>query len=453
LLNFSIHHYLDWSLAELRRGPILETSGWLPLTGNLRDLAWSPLITCPETASIQTLAQRMSARVVSAAVILDVMGRPGGIVTDWDLRERVISAGRDIQQPVRDIMSVPLISISPDEPVYEAIRLMITHNIHHLVLIEAGRLVGMITANDLVVQHAVSPLFIARELERQVEPAGLRRVLDQSQRVIPVLLHQGVRAGQVGWIIADLNDKLVMRVLKLTEAALGPPPVPYCWLACGSEGRREQAFKTDQDNALVYADPPPEAAASSRTYFLEFGRQAVAQLVEAGFPPCAGQYTADNPQWVQPFSGWLARYHQWITTWEPDDATKFLIFFDFRGIYGDLPLAERLRHAIYEFLAEQPRFLARLAHLSTSMPPPVGFFGQFTVEHSGEHKDEFNLKHRGLVPIVDLARFLALRAHLDETNTLKRLELARDAGDLLAALIEELACRHAGPVQPRSERQ
>ena len=166
----------------------------------------------------------------------------------------------------------------------------------------------MITGNDLMVQHSASPLFITRELEHQTDPAGLRRVLDQAQRVLPVLLQQGIRAGQLGWLMADLNDQLVRRVLELTEAALGPPPVPYCWLVLGSEGRREQAFKTDQDNALIYADPPPPAADVSRAYFLEFGRQAVAGLIEAGFPPCAGQYTADNPQWAQPLSGWFEHF-------------------------------------------------------------------------------------------------------------------------------------------------
>jgi CBS domain-containing protein len=440
LLNFSIQHYLDWSLAEIRQGGVLgELSSWLPLTGSIHNLVRTPLVTCRETATIQEVAQLMSASRVSAVVILDTASQASGIVTDWDLRERVIAAGQDIQQPVREVMSAPLITIAPDEPIYEAIRLMIARNIHHLILAEAGQPIGMITGNDLMAQHSASPLFITRELEHQTDPAGLRRVLDQSQRMLPVLLQQGIRAGQLGWLMADLNDQLVTRVLTLTEAALGPPPVPYCWLVLGSEGRREQTFKTDQDNALIYANPPPQAANLTQAYFLEFGRQAVTGLIEAGFPPCAGQYTAANSQWVQPISGWFEHFRRWVTTWELDETTNFLIFFDFRGIHGDLSLAEQLRQFTFELLAEQPRFLTRLAYISASMPPPVGFLGQLTVEHSGEHRDEFNLKHRGLVPIVDLARFLALRSHLAETNTLSRLEQVNDAADLPAGLARELA--------------
>ncbi|NJN98208.1 MAG: hypothetical protein HC875_31030, partial [Anaerolineales bacterium] len=105
--------------------------------------------------------------------------------------------------------------------------------------------------------------FITREIERQTDPAGLGQVLDQAQQTIPLLLHQGVKASQIGWLMADINDRLVSRVLAWTEASLEPSPVPYCWLVLGSEARREQTFKTDQDNALIYADPPPETGSSA----------------------------------------------------------------------------------------------------------------------------------------------------------------------------------------------
>jgi CBS domain-containing protein len=207
----------------------------------------------------------------------------------------------------------------------------------------------------------------------------------------------------------------------------------------GSEGRREQTFKTDQDNALIYADPSPGTEETVRAYFLKFGRQVVAALVEAGFPPCPGQLTADNPHWVQSLSGWQGHFYRWATTWEPDEEPNFLIFFDLRGVSGDLALAKSLRCFIADLLAEHPRFLTRLAHLSSSLPPPLGFFGQFIVEHNGEHKDEFDLKQRGTVPLVDLARFFALRHHLSATNTLTRFEQAKDRGNLPSELTRELA--------------
>ncbi|MCL4303281.1 MAG: CBS domain-containing protein [Anaerolineae bacterium] len=409
------------------------------LTGHIRDLAHAPLLTCAETTSIQETAQLMNSHRVSAAVILNASGQAVGIVTDWDLRERVVAAGRDTRQPIHQVMSAPLITIPAHAPIYEAVRLMITHNIHHLLITLDQQPLGLVTSHDLIVLHSASAFFTAREIKRQTTAAGLRAVLDQAQQTIPLLLRQGVRASQIGWLMTDINDHLSRRVLELTEASLGPPPLPYCWLVLGSEGRHEQTFKTDQDNALIYADPPQEAADSTHAYFLEFGRQVVASLVEAGFPPCPGRLTADNPLWVQSVSGWQDRFHRWATTWEPEEEFNFLIFFDFRGVYGDLTLPRNLRRYIAKLLDEHPRFLTRLAHLSASLPPPIGFFGQFTVEHNGEHKHEFDLKQRAMVPLVDLARFFALKYHLNETNTLARLEQVQEASDLAADLVHELA--------------
>jgi CBS domain-containing protein len=411
----------------------------LVLTGSVRDLVRAPLVTLLQTVSIQEAAQRMSTEQASAAVILDAAGQVTGIVTDWDLRERVVAAGLDTTQPIGKVMSAPVVSLAAAEPIYEAVRLMMNHNIHHLLITSDDQPLGLITSNDLIVLHSASVFFITREIERQTNPAGLRQVLDQAQQAIPLLLRQGVRASQIGWLMAEINDRLVSRVLEWTEASMGPPPVPYCWLVLGSEARREQTFKTDQDNALIYADPSPESAGAVQAYFLEFGRQAVAGLVEAGFPPCAGHLTAANPQWVQPVSGWHTYFQQWATRWEPEEEPNFLIFFDFRAIYGDFSLAKNLRRFIADLLEQHPRFLTRLAHLSASLPPPLGFLGQFVVEHNGEHKNELDLKQRGTVPLIDLARFFALRYHLTETNTTARLEQLKDVKELPDDLLQELA--------------
>ncbi|MBI1879645.1 MAG: CBS domain-containing protein [Chloroflexi bacterium] len=323
-----------------------ETSKQPPtlLTGSIRDLVRGSLLTCPETVSIQETAQLMNTHRVSAVVILNKSGQAIGIVTDWDLREQVVAVGRDIKQPIREVMSTSLITIPATEPIFEAVRLMITHNIHHLLVVLDDQPLGLVTSHDLMILHSASAFFLAREIERQSTSTGLQGVLEQAQQAIPLLLRQGVRASQIAWLMADINDRLVTRVLALTEADLGPPPASYCWLVLGSEGRREQTFKTDQDNALIYADSLPEAAASTRAYFLEFGRQAVARLIEAGFPPCPGFYTADNPQWVQSVSGWCDHFRYWATTWDPEEEPNFLIFFDFRGVFGDLSLAKNLRH-------------------------------------------------------------------------------------------------------------
>lgn len=438
LLRASIQPF-DWTLAEVQRGATAaDAPGRVLYASPARDLARTRLITCSPDTTVQEAARAMSAQNLSAILLLGAAGELAGIVTDTDLRDRVVAAGRDLQTPVSAIASRPVIAIEADAPAAEAIRLMIERNINHLVVTDGGRPAALVTGHDVIVLQGTSALYIAREVDRQTDPAGLRRVVEQGQQVIPFLLRQGVRSGQLARLLAELNDRVVRRVLEFVEAELGPPPVPYCWLVLGSEGRREQTFKTDQDNGLLYADPDGAAAEAVRAYFLEFGRRAVAALVEAGFPPCKGHYTADNPLWTQPFRGWVQHFHRWIATPEPEAVLNSLIFFDFRAIHGDRELAGQLRDQIAALMRYNRLFLIHLAHLSTKQTPPIGFLGQFIVERSGEHRHELDLKLRGAGPVVDLARFFALQHGYAETNTLARLDLLRRDRHLSADLAEEL---------------
>lgn len=334
LYEFSIRRYLDWSLEELERLPVLTGSGRLAFTARAGEVAHRPLVTCQAETTIQEAAQLMSHHRVSSVVVLGPDGRAAGILTDWDLRERVVAAGRDIRQPVAKVMSSPVISVDSDAPVYEVVAEMVRRGIHHIVVTEAGRPAGMITGHDLILLQGTSALFVARDIERRHDLPGLRQLVADSQRVVPFLLRQGIRASQLGRLMTDINDRIIGRVLEFTGAVLGPPPVPYCWLVLGSEGRREQTFRTDQDNALIYADPPDSQAEAVREYFLEFGRRAVASLVEVGFPACPGRYTADNPEWVQPLSGWRAHFRRWLANPEPEAVLNSLI--DLFRFPGDL---------------------------------------------------------------------------------------------------------------------
>jgi CBS domain-containing protein len=439
-VHFSIRHFLDISLDTIRRGMSLaEINHQLPLLEKAGDLAHGPIITCPHTASVQQAARIMTSNKVSSVVIVDDEGLAVGIVTDWDLREKVVAAGVDVGQPVATIMSRPLITVSADESVADAVRVMIARNIHHLVVVEDGRPVGMITDHDLIVRQGTSALFIAKSVEHQTDVRGLKEVLGQMQQLLPFLLYRGVRAAQLGRIAAEINDRIMMRLMGILQGELGPPPVPFCWLVLGSEGRREQTIKTDQDNALVYADPEESRADSCRDYFLRLGQRMVSALVEIGFPPCPGRYTADNPQWVLPMSEWKQQFHRWVAIPEPEVVLHSLIFFDFRGVTGDLALAQELRRYITNLMSRSRPFLVHMANLSTSQSPPIGFLGQFIVERSGEHKNQLDLKHRGSSTIVNLVRLFALQHAVEETNTFDRIDALKAMGKIQPELADDLS--------------
>jgi CBS domain-containing protein len=157
-----------------------------------------------------------------------------------------------------------------------------------------------------------------------------------------VLIREEAKAAHITRIITEINDRLVRKLLAITESQMGPPPVSYCWIVFGSEGRKEQTFSTDQDNAIIY-DEPGEKAGEASNYFAEFAARMRRALEQCGFPPCTANYMASNPQWCQPLSVWKKYYSRWISTPTPEAVLRSLIFFDFRPLYGNQLLAEQLR--------------------------------------------------------------------------------------------------------------
>jgi len=228
-----------------------------------------------------------------------------------------------------------------------------------------------------------------------------------------------------------LNDQILERLLTLLEDELGPPPMDYCWLLFGSEGRREQTFKTDQDNAIIYADPvDDEQKKTAHDYFTIFARKAIDHLVNCGYPLCPGEIMATNPKWCQPASVWKGYFTDWIETPEPQKLLHVTIFFDFRAGFGKVSLADELRRHLSELSIRQEIYLFHLARECMSSRAPLSFFKSFIVEKNGEHKNTLDLKRQGLTPFVNFARVLALKFGVKETNTLSRLHVLAEEGHI-----------------------
>ncbi len=432
----------DWVRASLT---VLErqdehADGALVLSAPCRLVARRPLLTCRPGTTVREAAQLMSAERVNSIVVVDADANGLGIVTDWDLRERVVASGRSPDTPVEDIMTAPLVTVDADQLLLEAVRVMIARGINHLVVTEEGKPFGMLTAFDLLVQQGTSALFLARAIERETRVERLAQILEQAQRqLLPFLLSRGVRANEIAQLVSEVNDRVVARVLALLEQEIGSPPVPYVWLVFGSEGRREQTVRTDQDNGILYADPPPRQEEAVRAYFQRLGTWAVERLVALGFPPCPGRYSADNPEWVLSQSEWRKRFRSWMAVPEPQAVLSSLIVFDFRGVHGETALASELREFVRHELAHSPRFLFHVAAVSTAHTPPLGFLGRFVVERSGEHKNQLDLKLGGTGAIVNLVRLYALEHGVEETNTLARLLALRERGAIEPQVAEDLS--------------
>jgi len=439
-LKSFLNKFIDKTYEEMHNKSLLFAGGDKVLfTTPVGEIAARNVMTAPQTISIRKAAEIMSERRYSSLVIVDEEGVPAGIVTDRDLRDKVVSKGRTGNEKVSDIMSVSLIKSEARDYCFEALLKMIRYNIHHLLVVDQGKLKGIVTNHDLMMLQGTSPISLVREIESQHTIEGLVPAARKTNEIVGLLLKEGAKASNITRIISEINDRLVKKIIEIAEKEFGEPPLPYCWMVFGSEGRKEQTFRTDQDNAIIYEDPLTEKEdADARTYFSVFSAFIRDSLIKCGFPRCPANYMASNPEWCQPVKIWKKYFSSWVYTPTPDAVMKSLIFFDFRPLYGDFRLADSLRDFLSSFLDGQMIFLGYMANMVIKNTPPVGFFKSLIVEKSGEHKDELNLKVKGIAPIVDIVRLFSLEKGIKETSTLERLSELRERHTIVREYADEL---------------
>jgi len=439
LVSF-LNKYIDKTYKEIHKRNLLYGGGdRLLFTTPVGDLITKEVITASQDIPIREAADIMSRHSISSLVLLDASGVPVGIITDKDLRDKVVSKGRSTSDSTRGIMSVSLIKADAKEYCFEALLRMIRYTVHHLLVIDNGRLKGVITNHDLMMLQGTSPVSVAREIESQQTVEGLIPLSKNSNKLIDLLLKEGAKASNISRIITEINDRLLRKILEITEKRLGTPPVKYCWIVFGSEGRKEQTFRTDQDNAIIYEDAEtPARREEAKTYFSAFTLLVRDSLLKCGFPPCPADYMASNPRWCQPLTVWKKYFASWISEPTSDAVLKSLIFFDFRPLHGEFSLAEELRGSLTSLLEGQTLFLGYMANTIINNMPPLSLFKSFVVEKSGEHKDEFDLKVKGIAPLVDAVRLFALERGVRETSTIERISALRGKHAIVKEYADEL---------------
>ncbi|MHB8845859.1 MAG: DUF294 nucleotidyltransferase-like domain-containing protein [Nitrospirota bacterium] len=412
---------VDLVYREVRDRTLLYGGGdKLLFTNVLGDLAAKRVVTAPEDSTIRDAAAIMAEHKISSLLLVDSQGHPSGLVTDRDLRTRVVAKGRDPEGRVGDMMSVTLIKSEARDYCFEALQKLMRYNIHHLLVVDKGELRGIITNHDLMMLQGASPLSVAREIENQDTIDGLVPVSRKIDTTITLLIREGAKAGHITRIISEINDRLLQKALAITQARLGPPPVSFCWIVYGSEGRKEQTFRTDQDNAIIYEDPPG-GGEEARDYFARFAAGMREALERCGFPACTADCMASNPKWRQPYSVWTRYFSAWVQNPSPEAILQCLIFFDFRPVYGNTLLAERLRAFLAHQVRDRTMFFARMAETALQNHPPIGPLGGIAAERRGPRKGTINIKLNALTPVIDAARLSALEMQVYATSTLARL--------------------------------
>ncbi|MCB0486711.1 MAG: nucleotidyltransferase, partial [Flavobacteriaceae bacterium] len=228
----------------------------------------------------------------------------------------------------------------------------------------------------------------------------------------------------VSKIISAINDTLTQKAIELSMMEMkDQPPAAFGWLSLGSQGRKEQLLLTDQDNALIFEDVQKDKYNEVKEYFLELAKKITEKLNAIGYEYCPADMMGSNPKWCLSLSEWKKQFNNWITKPDEDKILLSTIFFDFNLVYGSKELSDELAESIFRSIGSYEIFLNFLGLNALKNPPPLSFFRQFLVEHSGEHKDQFDIKARALMPLVDAARLLILSHSIkDFNNTILRYE-------------------------------
>jgi CBS domain-containing protein len=436
-----LSRYVDRTYQEMhQRNPLYSDSDRLLFTTPVGSIA-IPLITVDEKTPIQEAARVMAQHKISSLIIRNENNLPSGIVTDRDLREKVVAKGRNTSEAVRNIGNLSLIRVDGRDTCFEALLKMIQYGIHHLLVVEEGALKGIVTNHDLMLLQGTSPVSFAKDILNQETVEGLVPLTGKIFNIVGLLLKEETQVVHLTNIITEIYDRFFRKVLEIGEKKFGPPPLPYCFVVLDSEGRREQIFKTKQDNALIYFDPgTPGAEIEAAGYFADFSGWVRDSLALLGLRPAPEKTLAANPQWRQPFQAWRKLFRDWIAGATPDSVAEGVPFFDARPLYGKFSLFLTIRDHIAALIKEEgANFLQALSVQAVSHPPPVGFVKNRLVEKDGTQQEFLDLGRKGLQPLVDLVRLFALSRGVRETATLARIKALQDREPAFKKISGELA--------------
>ncbi len=428
--------FFDRQRRERMRGAVTALhaapEGGAALRTAVRDLLGRAPVTVDAGATVREAAAVMDEARVSCVLVM-TGDRLAGILTDRDLR-RVVASGGDPAGPVLDVMTSEPVTAAADAQAFELLLTMVSRMIHHLPVVADGRVVGVVTATDLMRLEHANPSFLAREVVRQASVEGVAAVARRLPEVVEGLVAQDASADDVGRIVTAIGDAVEQRVIALALDRLGPAPAAWCWVTLGSRARLEQGLAADQDNALILAD----GAEAHDAWFAAFAEEVVAGLEACGYPRCPGDVMATTPGWRVPLGTWRRQFGRWLDEPTPEAVLRASVFFDMRPVAGEVALHDELAAFVLRRTPTSDRFLTHLSRDAAEHSPPLGFFRGLVVEREGDHARTLDIKKGGVSPVVKLARVHALRAGSPARSTRARIQVAADAGLLSAATGEDL---------------
>ncbi|WFL78979.1 putative nucleotidyltransferase substrate binding domain-containing protein [Altererythrobacter arenosus] len=395
------------------------------------------LVSCDPGLTIGDAARMMADQDVSVLPVLE-QDALVGILTDKDLRRRVLAVQLDLTVPVAQVMTPDPITAGESQTVLDALVAMTTHNIRHLPVVDASNdLVGIVSSSDVLSQLGSNSFHLAREVQTARDLPSLVDASAHLPRAVAGLVEAGVDADPVARYVSSIGELFHRRILALAEQELGPPPVPYALVCFGSLARSEVSLGSDQDNGFVFAETYSREKHDG--YFAELGRRLADGLDSTGYRYCPGDIMASNPEYRATVGEWIERFAGWIEDPDPQAILESGIFFDIRPVTGEARLVEQLRTETYQRAAKNRIFTSFVARAAASSAVPLGFFRNFLLEKDAVEGKVLDLKAQAINPVIDLARTHAIANGIEATNTVERLRAASDAGALDKEAARDLA--------------
>ncbi len=387
-------------------------------------------VVCPPHTPIREAARMMSAAQTTSAII-DLGNGALGILTDHDLRTRVIAGGLTGEEPVSAAMSAPVYTCPPDRVGSEVLLDMLDRGLRHFPVVSAtGKVLGVVEELDLIAAQTRSSFYLRRRIGRAQSVAELADAARDLRPTVIALHDARVAPADIAAVYSIVVDALTRRLLELAVRDGADPGVEFAWLALGSQARREAMPSSDVDSAIVWFGADADDQVRSRLHAL--GRTVVEGLEACGLQPDPHRVTASDELFVRSLASWQRAVRSWIDDPTQEKALVLVsVLVDSRPVWGvhtGTPVADSFRLA-----PSNPALLRLLARFALSHRPPTGFFRGLVVEPTGEHRGRLDLKQRGVTPIVDLARWAGISAGVTSASTTERLHAAAAAGTLSEA--------------------
>ncbi|WP_339677893.1 DUF294 nucleotidyltransferase-like domain-containing protein [uncultured Zhongshania sp.] len=435
----NFEHFADFveveDLTRLRQSTAKSEDDDSLLTAKVATLITSLPVSVSRTTTVHQAAIRMTEENVSSLLVIDSekgqdvsSGSVVGIVTDLDIRSRLVAKGLSTDIAVADIMSTDLIYVQSNHFVFDAMMLMLKHNVQHLPVLKKEQHIGLISHLDILRYESQNSLFVVRSISNAQSVDDLAALKQEVEASFTRMVYQDANSKMIGSAMAAIGRSFKQRLCELAEAELGAPPVPYCFLALGSMARGEQLIVTDQDNALILDNSFEPKLHDD--YFKALATFVSDGLARCGYSYCSGNIMASNIHWRQPLAVWRQYFTEWIQKPNAESLLHSGIFFDLEGVWGQTNWAKELNQLIRQAATKNSRFLACMSRNALLRTPPLGFFKDFVMETDGRQTNSINMKRRGTAPIADLVRVHALAVGSQARNTFERLEDIIEAGIL-----------------------